>query len=122
VHLVFDVHKTWAYVAIVVNGLVGLAALVAWRVERLRGRWVWVATVAAGVVMLVQVALGVTLQASKQYKAPDFHIFYGVLVFLTVTLAYNYRRQLLRRRELSCGLLCLFVMGLGIRAVLQVHG
>ena len=95
-HLVFDFHKTWAYVAIVFNGLVGLAALVAWRVERFRGRWVWLATIAAGVVMLVQVALGVTLQASKQYKAPDFHIFYGVLVFLTVTFAYNYRRQLLR--------------------------
>jgi hypothetical protein len=83
---------------------------------------VLIATTVAGVAMLIQVAVGATLQASKQYKAPDFHIFYGILVFLTVTLAYSYRRQLRRRRELYCALLCLFVMGLGIRAVLQVHG
>jgi 4-hydroxybenzoate polyprenyltransferase len=122
VHAVFEFHRAWAWVAIVVNGLVGVAALVAWRVERLRGGWVWAATLVAGAVMLLQVALGVTLQASKQYKAPDFHIFYGILAFLSVTLAYNYRRQLRRRLELSCGLLDLFVMGLGIRALLQVHG
>jgi hypothetical protein len=122
VRALFDFHRTWAYVAIVVNGLVGVAALAAWRFERLRGRWVLIATTVAGVAMLIQVAIGATLQASKQYKAPDFHIFYGILVFLTVTLAYSYRRQLRRRRELYCALLCLFVMGLGIRAVLQVHG
>lgn len=119
-HVLLDFHKVWAYVAIAVNGLVGVAALVAWRVSRLRGRWVWVATLVAGGIMLVQVAVGASLQASKQYKAPDFHIFYGVLAFLTVTLAYNYRRQIWRRRELYCGLLGLFVMGLGIRALLQV--
>ena len=38
-HLLLDFHKTWAYLAIAANGLVGVAALVAWRVPRLRGRW-----------------------------------------------------------------------------------
>src|SRR5947207_1406332 len=34
-----DFHATWAYVAIVANGLVGVAELTSWRVGRLRGRW-----------------------------------------------------------------------------------
>jgi hypothetical protein len=120
VHTVFEFHKTWAWVAISANGLVGVAALVAWRVPRLRGRWVWTATIVAMAAMMIQVFLGVSLQASKQYKAPGFHIFYGFLAFLTVGMAYQYRRQILARRELFCGLLGLFIMGLGIRAVLQV--
>jgi hypothetical protein len=122
VHVLFDFHKTWAYVAIVANGLVGVAALVAWRVPKLRGRWVWIATIVAEAAILLQVFVGVALQASKDYKAPGFHIFYGFLVFLTIGFAYQYRRQLRTRRELYCGLLGLFIMGLGIRAVLQVHG
>ena len=115
-------HHVWAYVAITANGAIGVAALVAWRVEALRGRWVWIGTVVAEAAMMVQVIAGVTLQASKQYKAPDFHIFYGFLAFITVGLAYQYRRQIRGRRELYLGLLGLFIMGLGIRAVLQVHG
>ena len=92
-HYLFDFHKTWAYVAIVAEAAI-----------------------------LLQVFVGVTLQASKDYKAPGFHIFYGFLVFLTIGFAYQYRRQLRTRQELYCGLLGLFIMGLGIRAVLQVHG
>jgi hypothetical protein len=120
VHAVFEFHRVWAWVAIAANGLVGTAALVAWRVPRLRGRWVWTATIVAMALMMVQVLIGVSLQVSKEYKAPDFHVFYGFLAFLTVGMAYQYRRQILARRELFCGLLGLFIMGLGIRAVLQV--
>ena len=42
--------------------------------------------------------------------------------FLTVGLAYSYRRQMRGRRELFYGLVGLFIMGLGIRAVLQATG
>ena len=115
-------HHVWAYVAISANGAIGVAALVAWRIEALRGRWVWIGTVVAWAAMMVQVIAGVTLQSSKQYKAPDFHIFYGFLTVITVGLAYQYRRQIRGRRELTLGLVGLFMMGLGIRAVLQVHG
>jgi hypothetical protein len=115
-----DFHATWAYVAIVVNGLVGVAGLVAWRVPRLRGRWLLFCVLAAAVTMVVQIVVGVILQASKDYKAPDFHIFYGILVFLTLGLLYEFRFQLRGRREMLFGVACLFIMGLGIRAVLQV--
>ncbi len=115
-------HSWWGYVAITVNGLVGIAALVAWRVPRWRGRWLWIVTIVAESAMLLQIALGVVMVSSKDYTAPKFHLFYGILAFLTITLAYAYRDQMRGRgrREMLYGLVGLFVMGLGIRAVLQV--
>lgn len=114
-------HANWAYVAIVANGLVGVAGLVAWRFERLRGRWLLYAVLAASATMIVQIVAGVILQASKEYKAPDFHIFYGILVFLTLGFLYQFRFQMRGRREMLFGLAGLFIMGLGIRALLQVN-
>ena len=113
-------HGWWGYVAIAANGLVGLAALLAWQVERIRGRWLWIATLTAEAAMMLQVVVGVILVASKDYTVPRFHMFYGFLAFLTVGLAYQYRNQMRGRREMLYGLAGLFLMGLGIRAVLQV--
>lgn len=114
-----DFHEVWGYVAIVANGLVGLAALVAWRFRNLRGRWLWVAVIAAEAAMLLQVVVGVALVASDDYTVARFHMFYGFLAFVTVGIAYSYRQQMRGRRELLYGLVGLFIMGLGIRAVLQ---
>ena len=70
--------------------------------------------------MLLQVLVGTILVVSKEYTAPRFHMFYGFLAFLTVGLAYQYRQADARARcELFYGLVGLFIMGLGIRAVLQ---
>jgi hypothetical protein len=102
------------------NGLVGLAALLAWQVQQVRGRWLWIATIVAETAMMVQVLVGVIMIASKDYTVPRFHMFYGFLAFLTVGLAYQYRNQMRGRREMLYGLAGLFLMGLGIRAVLQV--
>ena len=41
VHALRSFHGVWGYVAIVANGLAGIAALVAWRWKRFRGRWLW---------------------------------------------------------------------------------
>ena len=114
-----DFHASWAYVAISANGFVGIAALAAWKVPKLRGRWVWLSVIGAQAVMMLQVVLGVILQSGHDYKAPDFHVFYGILAFLTVGLAYQSRFQMRGRRELLFGLVELFLMGLGIRAMLQ---
>ncbi len=115
-------HGAWGYVAIVANGLVGVAALIAWRWRKARGKWLWWATVAAESAMMLQVLIGVILVSSKDYVAPRFHMFYGFLAFLTVGLAYSYRKQMRGRREMFYGLVGLFIMGLGIRAVLQATG
>jgi hypothetical protein len=119
VHALRSFHGVWGYVAIVANGLVGVAALIAWRLRKIRGRWLWWATIVAESMMMLQVLVGVILVSSKEYTAPRFHMFYGFLAFLTVGLAYSYRRQMRGRRELFYGLVGLFLMGLGIRAVLQ---
>ena len=121
-HALRSFHGVWGYVAIVANGLAGVAALVAWRLKKVRGRWLWWVTIAAESMMMLQVLVGVILVSSKEYTAPRFHMFYGFLAFLTVGLAYSYRRQMRGRRELFYGLVGLFIMGLGIRAVLQATG
>ena len=116
----FDFHKYWGYVAIGANALAGVIALVAWRKRKARGRWVWIVTIVAESMMMLQVLVGVILVVSKDYTAPRFHMFYGFLAFITVGLAYQYRAQMRGRSELLYGLVGLFLMGLGIRAVLQV--
>ena len=68
---------------------------------------------------MLQVVVGVVLVASDEYVAPRFHMFYGFLAFLTVGIAFSYRQQMRGRRELLYGLVGLFIMGLGIRAILQ---
>lgn len=120
--VLFDFHKVWGYVAIVANAIVGVLALIAWRVRSWRGRWLWIVTIIAESMMMLQVVVGAGLVVSKDYTAPRFHMFYGFLAFLTVGLAYQYRRQMRERRRLEMfyGLVGLFIMGLGIRAVLQV--
>jgi hypothetical protein len=112
-------HRVWAYVAIVANALAGIVLLVVWRVKRWRGPWMWYPTIAAEAAMMLQVVVGVTLVASHEYVAPRFHMFYGFVAFLTVGIAYSYRQQMRGRRELFYGLVGLFIMGLGIRAILQ---
>ena len=115
-------HAWWAWVAIGANALAGVVALVAWRVRPWRGRWVWIATGVAEGMMMLQVAVGVVLVASKEYVAPRFHMFYGFVAFITIGLAYQYRDSMRGRLEMFYGFVGLFLMGVGIRAVLQVAG
>lgn len=117
-----DVHHVWGYVTIVLNGLAGLYALAAWKWKKLRGKPVWISTGIAEGAALVQIVLGVILVASKDYVAPRFHMFYGFVIFITIGILYQYRSQMRGRLELLYGLGGLFIMGLGIRAVLQVGG
>ena len=68
--------------------------------------------------MFVQVGLGVGLVAGQHIKAPQFHMFYGFVAIISVGIIYSYRAQLRHRIYLLYGLGGLFVMGLGIRALL----
>ena len=119
----FNIHKTFGYVAIVLNALAGLYALAAWRWKSLRGRPLWIATIIAEVAILLQVLMGTILVAgdeSYRKAVPRLHLFYGFLIFITIGLLYQYRHQMKGRQELLYGLGGLFIMGLGIRAILQV--
>ena len=115
-----DVHLWWGWVAIVANGVAGVAGLVLWRRWQWRGRWYWWVCVAAQAIMLVQVFLGVVVVSDDAIVAPRFHMFYGFVAFITVGLVYSYRVQLPGRVEMLYGFAGLFIMGLGLRAWLQV--
>ena len=67
---------------------------------------------------LVNLALGgVILVAREDREAPQFHMFYGFVALASVGIIYSYRHQLAGRRYLLYGLGGLFLMGLGIRAM-----
>jgi hypothetical protein len=120
---VYDIHKALGWYMVVINGLVGLWALAAWKFRSLRGRPLWIAIIVAQSAILVQVLLGTILVAGDEtYRkiVPRFHMFYGFLIFITVGLLYQYRSQMKGRQELLYGLGGLFIMGLAIRAILQV--
>jgi hypothetical protein len=108
------------FVAVVANGIAGIVCLIAWRVQRWRGRWVWILTIGAEVLFMVDVVVGTILFAAYDIDVPRIHMFYGFLVFLTVGLAFQYRDAMRGRTELLYGLVGLFLMGLGIRAVFNV--
>jgi len=120
--VLLDIHRDWGYAAIVANALAGLYLLVAWKVPKLRTRWMWWPTIAAEAMMMIQVLIGVLLVSVEGLSPPRFHMFYGFVAFITVGLLYSYRYVWKARdwMELAYGLGGLFIMGLGIRAVLQV--
>jgi hypothetical protein len=68
--------------------------------------------------VFVQVALGVGLVSGQHVKAPQFHMFYGFVAIIAVGIIYSYRQQLRDRIYLLYGGGGLFIMGLGIRALL----
>jgi len=108
-------------VVIVGNGLAGVAGLVAWRRSNLRGRWVFVAAAAAEIALLSQVAPRAIRVSSRLFPAPRFHKCYGFVGFITVGISYSSRDSMRGRLEMFYGLIGLFLMGVGIRAVLQVR-
>ena len=102
---------------IVANATAGVAGLAAWRRPELRGRGLWVVTALAEAVVLVQVTTGALLESSERFQVDRFHMFYGFVAFVTVGIAFASRDQMRGRREMFYGLVGLFLMGLGIRAV-----
>ena len=109
-------HSHWVWVALATTGLVGLWGLGLAILRRPTGRAFGIAVAVAIVAMLVQVAAGVALYVYGLRPLNSFHVFYGILIAVTFSLAYVYRAQLARRPALWSGLLLLFVMGLGFRA------
>ncbi len=106
---------------VVGNGLAGLWALGTHRAPALRRRELWWSTVAVELCIFVQVGLGVVLVAAEGLEAPGFHDFYGYVALISVGIAYSYRTTspwVRHNRYLFYGLCGLFLMGLGIRAMI----
>lgn len=115
---VMQVHENWAWFVVVSNGLAGLWALGAHWLPVLRTKALWWFTIAAELTIFVQVILGVVMVAGQKIEAPKFHMFYGFVAIITVALVFSYRQQMEKYRYLLYGLGGLFLMGLGIRAMI----
>jgi hypothetical protein len=116
-----DLHSAWAWVVIVGNALAGLWALAAHWWERFRHPALWWFTIAAEVAIVVQGVLGATASVVHDVQAPSFHAFYGYVAIIAVAILYSYRSSsewVRQRLYLVYGLGGLFLMGLGIRALL----
>lgn len=118
----YDWHVSWAWVTIISNGLAGLWALTAHKVQPLRTRALWWFTGAAQLTVFVQVILGVAIVNKEKLEFPAFHAFYGFVSIMAVAIIYSYRAQLKGRVYLLYGFGGLFLMGLGIRAMLVGQG
>ncbi len=117
-----DIHEGWAWVVIIGNGLAGLWALAANWATPLRSRALWWFIGIAQVTVFVQVILGVIMVAKYKVPLPQFHAFYGFVAIIAVAIIYSYRFQMQHRIYMLYGFGSLFVMGLGIRAMLIAAG
>ena len=115
---VLALHEGWAWVVIIGNGMAGMWALGALKWRHLRTRSLWWFTAFVELAVFVQVALGVWMVSAQHRKAPGFHMFYGFIAIIAVAIIYSYRHQMRHRLYLLYGLGGLFIMGLGIRALL----
>jgi hypothetical protein len=111
-------HEGWAWVVIIGNGLAGVWALAAHRLQSLRTRALWWFIGLAQVTVFVQVILGALLVGKHKVPLPEFHAFYGFVAIIAIAIIYSYRFQMKHRLYLLYGFGSLFVMGLAIRAML----
>ncbi|MDH3189450.1 MAG: hypothetical protein OEM39_02245 [Acidimicrobiia bacterium] len=111
-----SVHTYWGYVAAGLSGVVGLWGVAISRRNPPPRAFIWAVGVAI-VALLLQIVLGVTIYAGG-VDPGNQHVFYGVVIAVTLSFAYIYRAQFRKRPTLYLGLLLLFIMGLSIRGIL----
>lgn len=113
-----EFHATFAWVAIVINGLGGLICLGYAIRKRPIDVFFKVVVSVAVVAMLTQVGIGL-VRFGQGVQPGSIHMFYGFVILFTFTFVYIYRVQFERRPALGWGLILLFTMGLGLRAVVN---
>jgi hypothetical protein len=113
-----DFHASWAWFVIVGNGMAGLWALAAHWLPQVRTRALWWFIALAELTVFVQVTLGVILVNKYKFQFPKFHAFYGFVAIIAIAIVYSYRVQMKHRLYMLYGFGSLFIMGLGIRAML----
>lgn len=103
---------------VVANGVAGLWALSAHRRHGLRGSALRILMACAQASVLVQAGLGSWLIAGEGREVSDLHTVYGFSALAAVGIAYSYRQQIPQHVHMLYGGTGLFLMGLGIRAMI----
>lgn len=111
-------HRFWGWVAMALLAVVGIWGLGLAATGRRPGRPFWTGVGVAITAMTAQVGMGLYAFGIVGTEPGNQHLFYGIVILFSFAFAYIYRPQLARRPALSYGLLLLFVVGLGVRAVL----
>jgi hypothetical protein len=117
-----NLHNGFAWVMVIGNAMAGLWALGAHKAASLRSRALWWFTALVQFTVFVQAAMGVVMVSAQGLMFQQFHAFYGFVAIIAVAIIYSYRAQLKSRVYLLYGFGGLFIMGLGIRAMLVGQG
>jgi len=116
--VITHLHAAWAWVVIIGNAIAGAWCLGAHWWPPLRVRLLWAFVAFMELTIFVQVGLGVYMLAAEDISAPAMHTFYGFISIVSVAILYGYRTQVRAWQYLLYGFGGLFLMGLGIRALL----
>ncbi len=116
-----ELHSVWGWVAVGISGLVGLWGVVMARRKTAPKPFYWGVGIAI-VALIAQIVLGVMAMSIEDIDPGNQHVFYGVVIAVTLSFVYIYRAQFRKRPTLYYGLLLLFTMGLGIRGIMTFGG
>ena len=112
-----EVHQLWAWVVVLSNAGAGGWALAAHRYPQLRHKAMWWLTIAAQLSVAAQAVLGVLVMNVDGREVDQLHVIYGFVSLASVGVIYSYQAQLQQWRYLLYGWGGLFLMGLGLRAL-----
>lgn len=116
--MVRDSHIVLGWSWVFANAFVGLWALVAHYRSAWRRRELWWAIGVAQLLVFAQAIVGVVILDTEDIEPPEFHLLYGFSGIVAIGIVYSYRSQMEDHRYLLYAGGSLFLMGLGIRALL----
>lgn len=113
-------HEIWGYVAASLCGVVGIWGVLTRKQPRPSRRFL-LNVYGCFAALILQVVLGVALYSGGTDPGNQ-HVFYGVVIAVTLSFVYIYRSQFRKRPNLYYGLVLLFSMGLAIRGIMAFGG
>jgi hypothetical protein len=115
--MVSEFHNIWAWLSIYLSGFTGLLLITFFLMKKPKNNLSDYLIKLSIASVIVQIFAGLYLYGTG-VNPGSFHLFYGIVILFTLVFIYIYRNDLNQQPELFWGLAMLFIMGLGIRAVL----
>ncbi|MCY4630055.1 MAG: hypothetical protein OXE75_04100 [bacterium] len=114
-----DAHLTLAWVVLAGNGAAAVWALGANRFPALGVRALWWFVLAAQLLLVAEIVIGVAMMAGGGREVPGIHTFYGFVTLAAIGILFSYRTQVGRRAHYALyGWGGLFIVGLIIRTMI----